>query len=164
MGYINIPSVAGLNNPGYHRDDRTLFTLVAKHNWTEKLMQVTGTGVGMERAIPGRGAPPVDGIPQNAHPKYDTWYGFVDGFLYDFIDKLAGVWRSEVFWDTTGARTGKLVGDRYYETTLGARYRPKEWLLVRPEVRYDWAQFHRAYANDTRKSQFTLGFDILLLF
>ena len=163
-GYVNVPSVAGLNNPGYHRDDRSLVTIVYNHKWTATLRQVTGTGGGMERAIPGLGAPLVNGIPQNAAAKYDAWYGFVNAFIYQFNEKLSGVWRSEVFWDTTGARTGKLVGDRYYEMTLGAPYKPKDWLLIRPEARYDWSQFHPAYANDTRKSQFTLAIDVLLLF
>jgi hypothetical protein len=163
-GYINIPSVAGLNNTAYHRDDRTLFTVVLKHKWTDRLTQVTGTGAGMERAVPGLGAPLIDGVPQNAQAKYDTWYYFANGFLYSFTDTLTGVWRSEVFWDTNGARTGQLVGDRYYEMTLGARYKPKDWLLIRPEVRYDWSQFHPAYSNDTRKSQLTLAFDIIVSF
>jgi hypothetical protein len=163
-GYINIPSVAGLNNPGYHRNDRTLFTFWVSEQWTGRLKQVIGTGAGMERAIPGLGAPLVDGVPQNAHAKYDTWYGFVNLFAYNVTSKLTGIWRSEVFWDTNGARTGKLVGDRYYEITLGLRYQPASWLLIRPEARYDWSQYHPAYDNDTRKSQFTLGFDVLILF
>ena len=163
-GYINIPSVAGLNNPGYHRDDRTLFTLWMSHRWADKLTQMIGTGAGMERAIPGLGAPIVNGIPLNAHSNYDTWYGLATGFLYNFTDTLSGVWRSEVFWDTNGARTGKLEGDRYHEITLGARYKPKNWIMIRPEARYDWSQFHPAYSNDTRKSQLTLAFDILFLF
>jgi hypothetical protein len=103
-------------------------------------------------------------VPQNAAAKYDTWYGFVNAYLYRFTDQVTGVWRAEVFWDTNGARTGKLVGDRYYEMTLGVRYQPRSWLLIRPEARYDWSQFHPAYANDTRKSQFTLGFDVIVLF
>jgi hypothetical protein len=163
-GYINVPSVAGLNNPGYHRNDRTLFAIVYSHAWDDKLKQVIGTGGAAERAIPGLGAPLLEGIPQNAKPNYDTWYAFVNMFLYNFTDTVTGVWRSEVFWDTNGARTGKLVGDRYYEMTLGARYKPKDWLLIRPEVRYDWSQFHPAYSNDTRKSQLTLGFDVIVLF
>jgi len=163
-GYINIPSVAGLNNPGYHRDDRTLFTLWMSHRWADKLTQLIATGAGMERAIPGLGAPIVNGIPLNAHSNYDTWYGLGTGFIYNFTDTLSGVWRSEIFWDTNGARTGQLEGDRYHEITLGARYKPKNWIMIRPEARYDWSQFHPAYSNDTRKSQFTLGFDILFLF
>jgi hypothetical protein len=163
-GYINIPSVAGLNNLGYHRNDRTLFTLIYNRNWTDRLTQVIGTGAGMERDIPGLGAPLVDGVPQNARTKYDTWYGLGNGFRYRFTDQITGVWRSEVFWDTNGARTGQLVGDRYYEMTLGLRYKPEDWLLIRPELRYDWSQFLPAYSNDTRKSQLTLGFDVIVLF
>jgi hypothetical protein len=163
-GYVNVPSVAGRNNPGYHRNDRMLLTLVYNHKWTSKLRQVTGTGAGAERAIPGLGAPLASGVPQNAQARYDTWYGFVNAFLYQFSDTLTGVWRSEVFWDTNGSRTGKLVGDRYYEMTIGAQYKPRDWLLIRPEARYDWSQFHPAYSNDTRKSQFTLGIDVLILF
>src|SRR5262249_43679807 len=163
-GYINVPSVAGLNNPGYHRSDRTVFTLVGSRKWTSKLTQFVGTGGGVEPAIPGLGAPLIDGVPLNARAKYDTWYGFVHMFLYSFSDKVTGVWRSEVFWDTNGARTGQLVGDRYYEMTLGVRYKPRDWLLIRPEIRYDWSQFHPAYSNDTRKSQLTMGFDVIVLF
>jgi hypothetical protein len=106
----------------------------------------------------------VDGVPQNARANYDTWYGIGGGFIYSFTNTLSGVWRSEVFWDTNGARTGLLVGDRYHEITLGARYKPFDWILIRPEARYDWSAFHPAYANDTRKSQFTLALDVLFLF
>jgi hypothetical protein len=84
-----------------------------------------------------------------------------------------GVWRSEVFWDESGVRTGqvdgnsrlaKLKGDRYYEMTLGAQYKPYDWLWIRPEARYDWSQFHPAYSHETRKSQLTLAFDVIFLF
>jgi len=163
-GYVNVPSIAGLRNPGYARDDRTLFTWVFTHKWSDKLTEVIETDQGMERAIPGLGAPIVNGVPQNGTPKQDTWYSFGNWFLYNFNDKLMGVWRSEVFWDTNGARTGKLVGDTYYEQTIGAQIRPYSWLWIRPEARYDWSQYHPAYSNDTRKSQLTLAFDVILLF
>ena len=102
-GYVNVPSIGGLNNPGYHRNDRTLFTTVLTHKWTDKLTEVMETDQGMERAIPGLGAPLVNGVPQNGTPKSDTWYSFGNWFLYNFNDKITGVWRSEVFWDTNGA-------------------------------------------------------------
>src|SRR5271157_718967 len=178
-GYINIPSVAGLNNPGYKRNDRTLFTTVLTHKWNDKLTQVMETDQGMERSIPGLGAPVniVNGAAQaqNATPKYDTWYSYGNWFLYNFNDKITGVWRSEVFWDTNGARTqhvanGRFVGDRFYEQTVGAQIKPYSWLWIRPEARYDWSQYHPAYSADrvtglpTRKSQLTLAFDVIFLF
>ncbi|WP_250846762.1 outer membrane beta-barrel protein [Aquisphaera insulae] len=163
-GYINIPSVAGLNNPGYKRNDRTLFTTVLTHKWNDKLTQVLETDQGWERDVPGLGAPVVDGVVQNAKPKQETWYSFGNWFLYAFSDKLMGVWRSEVFWDTNGARTGLLVGDTYYEQTLGCQIKPYEWLWIRPEARYDWSQFHPSYSNNTRNSQFTLAVDAIFIF
>jgi Putative beta-barrel porin-2, OmpL-like. bbp2 len=172
-GYVNIPSVAGLVNPGYHRNDRTLFTTVLTHKWNNKLTQVMETDQGMERSVPGLGATYVNGVPLNAAPHDENWYSFGNWFLYNFSDKVMGVWRSEVFWDEAGGRTAKLagrtiqtkpIGDRYYEMTLGAQIKPYEWLWIRPEARYDWSQYHPAYNNDTRKSQLTLAFDVILLF
>jgi hypothetical protein len=172
-GYINVPSIAGLRNPGYHRNDRPLFTTVLTHKWTDKLTQVIETDQGWERAIPGLGAPEVNLVPINGTPGNESWYSFGNWFLYSFNEKVMGVWRSEVFWDQAGSRTGlvngnttqaRLVGDRFYEMTLGAQIKPYEWLWIRPEARYDWTQFHPAYSNDTRKSQLTLAFDVIVLF
>ena len=79
-----------------------------------------------------------------------------------FNDKLTGVWRSEVFRDDDGVRTG--FADNFYEQTLGLIYKPHSWLWIRPEARYDWAQDTKPYTDGTRSSQFTLGFDVILLF
>ncbi|WP_148594018.1 outer membrane beta-barrel protein [Aquisphaera giovannonii] len=163
-GYVNIPSVAGLNNPGYKRNDRTLFTTVLTHKWNDKLTQVLETDQGWERDVPGLGSPIVNGVVQNAKAKQETWYSFGNWFLYSFSDKFMGVWRSEVFWDTNGARTGLLVGDTYYEQTLGCQIKPHDWLWIRPEARYDWSQFHPSYSNNTRFSQLTLAVDAIFIF
>jgi hypothetical protein len=78
-----------------------------------------------------------------------------------------------VFWDTTGVRTSLLglvgrqteyLGDRFYEMTLGAIYKPCPNLWIRPEARYDWAQYHSPYSGGTRDSQATLAFDVIVLF
>jgi len=172
-GYVNVPSIAGLNNPGYHRNDRTLFTTVLTHKWNDKLTQVMETDQGMERSVPGAAANQVNFVPVNGAPGNANWYSFGNWFLYNFSDKVMGVWRSEVFWDESGVRTGqvdgntrqaKLKGDRYYEQTIGAQIKPYDWLWIRPEARYDWSQFHPAYSNETRKSQLTLAFDVIFLF
>ncbi len=165
-GYVNVPSAGRRPSQSWFtpRNDRTLFNVVWKHRWTDRLTQAAGNTDGVERGIPGLGAAIVDGVPQSAAARSDSWYGLGNYFVYEFTDKITGLWRSEVFYDTNGARTGLLAGDRYYEMTLGARYKPKDWLLIRPEVRYDWSQFHPAFSNDTRKSQLTLGFDVTILF
>lgn len=162
-GYVNIPSLAGLRNPGYWRNDRTLFTTVGTHKWSDKLTQVVETDQGWERAIPGLGSGGANGAPRSA-----TWFSFGNWFLYEFDPKLTGVWRSEVFWDPQGARTqqvvnGQFVGDRFYEMTVGMIYKPIPNLWIRPEARYDWSQYHPAYTDGTRKSQFTLAVDAIIL-
>jgi hypothetical protein len=162
-GYVNVPSIAGLPNPGYFRNDRTLFTSVGTHRWTDKLTQVMESDQAWERSIPGLGSGGANGQPRDA-----TWFSFGNWFLYQFHPKITGVWRSEVFWDPQGARTqkmvdGQFVGDRFYEQTLGLIYKPHPNLWIRPEARYDWSQYHAAYNDDTRKSQLTLAVDAVLL-
>ncbi|OJW22667.1 MAG: hypothetical protein BGO49_01415 [Planctomycetales bacterium 71-10] len=162
-GYVQVADLAGLRNPGYWRNDRTLFTWVGTHKWNDKLTQVVETDQGWERSIPGLGSGGQNGAPRDA-----TWFSFGNWFLYEFNPKLTGVWRSEVFWDPQGARTqkmvnGQFVGDRFYEMTVGAIYKPHPNLWIRPEARYDWSQYHAAYTDDTRKSQFTLAVDAIIL-
>jgi hypothetical protein len=167
-GYINIPSLAGLDNPGYHRNDRSLITTVLTHLWSDKLTQVIETDQGWERSVPGLASGG-----RNGAAKSEQWQSFGNWFLYQFTPKLTGVWRSEVFWDQEGGRVNFLqrvgradqfVGDRYYEMTLGAIYKPCPNLWIRPEARYDWAQFHTPYNDGTRGSQLTLAFDVIVLF
>ena len=50
--------------------------------------------------------PLVGGVPINGTAKSAQWQSFGNWFLYQFGEKLTGVWRSEVFWDQQGARTG----------------------------------------------------------
>jgi len=91
-----------------------------------------------------------------------SWYSFGNWFLYSFTDKLTGVWRSEVFRDNNGVRTG--FADNFYEMTVGLIWKPKPWLWIRPEARYDWAQFTTPYDDATRSSQFTMAVDAILLY
>lgn len=162
-GYVNIPSLAGLPNPGYARNTRTIFTSVGTHEWTKKLTQVIEADQAWELSIPGLASGGRNGAPRTA-----TWFSFGNWFLYEFTPKFSGVWRSEIFWDPQGARlqnmaNGQFVGDRYHEITLGGIWKPNPNLWIRPEARYDWTQFHKAYNDGTRKSQLTLAFDVVLL-
>ena len=159
-GYINVPSVAGRRNPGYAGSDRTTFTTVFTYKWTENFTQVMETDESIEKNVPGSGP---GGTTQDAE-----WYSFGNWFLWQFYkpegrgDVMTGVFRSEVFRDNNGVRTG--FADNFYEMTLGLIYKPVPYIWVRPEARYDWAQFTKPYANGTKGSQFTLGFDVILLF
>ena len=48
--------------------------------------------------------------------------------------------------------------------TLGLIWKPKPYIWIRPEARYDWSQFTRPYIDGTKKSQLTLAVDVILLF
>ncbi len=161
-GYINIPSLNGRRDPGYASNDRTLFTTVITHTWSDRLTQVMETDQGWELNVPGLPSGGKNGATETA-----TWFSYGNWFLYKFgrdpaTSKVTGVWRSEVFWDPQGARTGS--ANTYNEITLGLIYKPKDYIWVRPEARYDWVPHGDPYSNGTRGSQFTLGFDVIFLF
>lgn len=164
-GYINIPSLAGHVNPGYSTNNRTLFTTVMTHKWgrkdPDKLVQVIESDQGWELNVPGLASGGKNGATETG-----TWFSFGNWFLYKFgnpaTSKVTGVWRSEVFWDPQGVRTGS--ANTYNEITLGAIYKPKDYIWIRPEARYDWVPHGTPYSNGTRGSQFTLGFDVIFLF
>ncbi len=156
-GYINIPSLAGLPNPGYNRDDRTLLTWVFSHEWSKKLVQTFETDQGWERSIPGLAS-----HGRNYAPQSDAWGGLANWFLYKFNEEYTGVWRAEWFRDVHGARTG--FPGNFYEMTLGLIITPKPWLMIRPEIRLDWSQFSHPYDNGTSYDQLTLGLDAIIRF
>lgn len=156
-----VESIAGgplveRRNLGYTGNYTHLWTTVLSYQWTDALTQVLETDFGYEDDSPfDRGDGTVGQAPSR-------WSSFGNWFLYQFGEKLTGVWRSEVFWDVDGFRTG--FADRYYEQTLGMIYKPTPNLWVRPEVRWDWAQFGTPYDDQTSGSQFTLGFDVIWLY
>ncbi|HWE40181.1 MAG TPA: outer membrane beta-barrel protein [Isosphaeraceae bacterium] len=159
-GATTPPYLAGRANIGYGGNWRMLFTTVVTYKWNEKLTQVIETDQSRESNIPGIGP---GGTAQNA-----AWYSFGNWFLYslckdkDGADKLTGVWRSEVFRDNNGVRTG--FATTYSEMTLGMIWKPRPYIWIRPEARYDWARSGHPYNDGTRNSQLTLAIDAILLF
>jgi hypothetical protein len=157
------PYRAGQNNIYYQDSWRNFFTTVISYKWNDQLTQVIETDQGFENSVAGIGPfGQSQDVPANYPAKDVTWFSFGNWYLYEFSEKLTGVWRSEVFWDPTGARTG--LQNNYYGQTLGLIYKPKDWLWIRPEVRYDWSQFKPAYIDQTQNKQFTLGFDVIVTF
>lgn len=153
-GYAPAGFLAGRRNRAYPDNDRTLFTTVLTYQWTDKLLQVIETDQAFEDDVPGIGA---GGTSQNAE-----WYSFGNWFLYSFNDKWTGVWRSEVFRDDDGARTG--FATNFSEITLGLIYKPVPYIWIRPEARYDWARSGTPYNGGNSNSQFTIGLDAILLY
>ncbi len=164
-GYINVPSLAGQKNPGYSSNDRVLFTTVLSHKWNDRLTQVMETDEAYEQNVPGAASSVVNGVVQSGASHGAGWYSFGNWFLYKITkdsDKLTGVWRSEIFRDNNGVRTG--IATNYSEFTLGLIYKPVPYIWIRPEARYDFARSGHPYSDGTRNSQLTLGFDVILLY
>lgn len=149
------PARAGRNNPLYAHHPRTYFDSVATRKWTEKLTQASEVFFIIDTMVP---------LSNGTVAREASWYGFANWFLYTFdaAEKFTGVWRSEIFEDTKGTATG--VAGTYYEFTLGLIYKPKPWLWIRPEARYDWNQFAKPFNDGTRGSQLLLAFDVILQF
>ena len=153
-------------NPGrvnqlYGGNFRTLLTEVFTYKWSDTFTQVIESDQGHEGNVPGYGP---GGTPRTAE-----WYSFGNWFLWQFWKTeeryiVTAVWRSEWFRDVGGIRTGTGRTDNYYEFTLGLIIKPTPYLWVRPEARYDWAQFGHPYSDGTRNSQLTLAVDAILLY
>jgi hypothetical protein len=149
-----IPSLAGRNNPFYGSSVRSYGSAVLSHEWNERLTQVVEADFVFD--------PSILGFNRSGKAQAIGYYGFANWFLYDITEELRGTWRMEVFRDQNGAATG--VADTFYEATLGIQWKPKDWLWIRQDVRYDWAQFTKPYNDGTRGSQVTLSFDIIVRF
>ncbi len=154
-GVITNPMLQYKNNPDYAGNWRTYMSTVLTHNYNARLTEAAEVFFVHETNVPGLG-------PGGSVAKESAWYGSCHWFLYQFTDKVQGVWRSEIFRDNNGAATGS--ADNYYEVTLGAVYKPKPWLWIRPEARFDRAQYNHPFNDGTRSSQLTLAFDIIIQF
>lgn len=154
VGFPGPPFRAGLPNPGYAGNNRMYTQNVVTHRWTDRLTQAVEFSAAFDQDTPGAG--PAGGA------RDTRWYGVANWFLYEFTPSLTGTWRTEVFHDGSPFVTG--VSDTYYDVTLGALSKPRDWLWLRSEARYDWAQFHEPFSDGTRGSRFTIGFDVIVLF
>ncbi len=154
-GVVTTSALQRKVNPYYAGNWRTYSSTVVTHNWNSKLTEAAEVFFVHETNVPGLGK-------NGSVNRESAWYGSAHWFIYAFTDKVSGVWRSEIFRDNNGAATGS--ADNYYEITLGLPYKPKPWLWIRPEARYDWAQYHHPFNDGTRSSQLTLAFDIILQF
>jgi hypothetical protein len=116
--------------------DWSMYSVVLKHNITEKTHLVLQHDHGFADGNAALGT-------TNAE-----WYGINSHLYYDIKDDLTVGIRGEWFRDHDGVRVfspgrpftpiGTAVPASYYEVTAGLTWKPKTWLSLRPNVRYDW--------------------------
>lgn len=154
-GVVTSPFLQGRRNPEYPSSVRTYNSNVLTHTWSDKFSEALEVFFVHEPNVPGLGKG--GGVARES-----AWYGASHWYLYQMTPKVQGVYRAEIFRDQNGGATG--VADTYYEMTVGAVYKPKPWYWIRPEVRYDWAQFKKPFEDGTRGSQLTLAIDVIIQF
>jgi hypothetical protein len=87
-----------------------------------------------------------------------NWFGILDYLSYDFTPRLSGTTRLEFFNDAQGQRTG--FPGLYTALTAGVTFKPVKWVLLRPEVRYDYNDDSRPFEG--KHGLFTATMDVLL--
>ena len=89
-----------------------------------------------------------------------NWYGVVNYLFLKHNDKLTSNFRAEVFEDSKGIRTG--TRGTYFETTYGLNWTPRDSVIVRPFVRYDYNKNGPFEGGD--KNLYTGGMELILRF
>jgi hypothetical protein len=158
-GVTPAPFLAGRRNLGYAANPRSYFSTVLTQKWSDRLTEAIQTDQVLDKNTPGFGP---GGTNQST-----SWYSLAHWLLYGFDDaletaRLTGAWRFEVFRDNNGAATG--VANTFFETSMGLIIKPRPWLWIRPEARYDWARAGHPFNDGTRHSQLILDIDLLVLF
>lgn len=125
-----------------HFDNRNLFDVVLHQRLGDRFYYSAEGLYGYQDNVPMIGT---------AH-----WFGFVQSLTYEYSKKLAPTMRLEFFDDVDGQRTG--FAGLYTAATAGIYYRPKPWLTIRPEVRYDNSE---GRAFEGRHGLFTATTDVI---
>jgi hypothetical protein len=119
-----------------------VYNIQLTHKFTDKLTYVLDTSYSHMYDVPGVG--------------FANWYGFANYLLYQWTDNLASNTRFELFDDAQGVRTGGK--GLYTAITQGFTWKPKPWLYVMPELRYDYAARSRPFEGDHDLFTAALGF------
>lgn len=92
------------------------------------------------------------------------WYSIVHYLTYQVTDTLGLGVRGEWFRDHNGFRYAAGPAN-YYAVTAGVNWKPYPWLMLRPEVRYDWSKAAiGAFDAGQRNNQILLGIDAVVQF
>jgi hypothetical protein len=156
VGAYTYAPLAGRRNPFYGRSTLVFQDAVVTHAWGEskRLTQALEAFYITEGNVLGYGP--------GGGPGRISYYGGAHWLLYECGPKVTAVSRLEVFRDNNGFVLP--APDNYYEMTHGLIFKPRPHLWIRPEIRYDWAQFTTPFDDGRRSGQLTLAFDVIVRF
>ncbi|MCI0461824.1 MAG: outer membrane beta-barrel protein [Gemmataceae bacterium] len=121
-----------------------LFELVWTHRLNARLLYTFHTAYAYQTGVPDLGF---------------IWsLGFVNYLTYDFTPRLSGTTRLEFYEDAQGQRTG--FRGLYSALTAGLTFKPYRFLVIRPELRYDYNSDSRPFQNN--HGLFTASSDVII--
>lgn len=147
-------------------NNRTVYSLVLSRQLTRKLTYIFQHDLGVENNAAVVGLDRVNG----------NWYSINQYLVYQLNRTTSLGLRVEWFRDEHGTRiftvpADLVEGNDYAELTLGINWKPNRNIILRPEVRWDWSGVSAPalgvdgmYNDFSKKSQFTLGLDLILVF
>jgi hypothetical protein len=119
-----------ITNPKYQPSEGfnhfNVYNVLLTHKLSKELTYAADFTYSLENEVP---------LPNNTID--DThWYGLAQYLSYEHCDKLQSNVRVELFKDEDGYRTG--TRGLYTSVSYGLTWKPKEWMSIKPEVRYDY--------------------------
>lgn len=147
-----------------------MYSIVLKHDITERAHAVVQHDHGFAGNAANNGTTDAE------------WYGINTHFYYDIFDDLSAGIRAEWFRDHNGVRVlsptrtlncagpnNACIGGSYYEVTAGVNWKPRTWLTLRPNIRYDWSDGIDAFDVDSngigqKDGQFLFSTDVIVTF
>jgi hypothetical protein len=113
------------NGAPYHEtrqfDNVQIYDVAYTHVWTPRFQTINEAFFAYQTRVPDL--------------NMVTWYGSDMYLQYDFTPRLYGAIRPAVFVDSQGQRTG--LRGVYTTLTAGLTFKPRKWLYLRPELRFD---------------------------
>jgi hypothetical protein len=134
---------SGRYDQAHDLSNANVLDLVFTHKVDSRLTYTFESLVSYETAIPEIGT--------------SAWFGIVNYLTYTLAPQLSATVRMEFWDDSQGFRTG--FPGLYVVPTLGMQYKPRNDIIIRPEIRYDYNDESRPF--DGHHGLFTAGTDLI---
>ncbi len=158
---------------GYYKnghDDLQVSSFLWEHKFTDKLHTITEMYYIWQRNALSGGSviegPPHPWFPSvgpgTLIPGLSDSLGFVSYTSYMLGEKDRLTLRTDILADFQGQRTGYKT--TYFEHTLGLSHYFYDWLVFRPEVRFDYTSGAKAIDDGNKREMFTVSADLIIRF
>ncbi len=131
-------------------ENRSMYSLVATHHFNSELHYIFQHDFGFQQQADANG--------EDAY-----WYGINQYLFYDYNDALSFGLRAEWFRDDGDSRLAMGSSGSYFAVSGGLNWSPQNWIKIRPEIRYDWADSNiHVYDQQTEDNQLMFAMDFIL--